>query len=333
MTRGVEVAVEYLKRASRSVLVRLLVTVGLLTVIAFQVNWSAARERLTGGHWGWFGLAVGALVVSQLIGALRWHLLLQGAGLDPPRLHVLRAYVIGLFSNNFLPTSFGGDVARAWIIARSGPRLVRALTSVAVDRITAIWCLLAVSWIALAADHAAVPGSLVVSLLAVTLGGSAAMFVILLVALRGGQRLGPRLPERLLSWAREIRETLWLYVRQPRILGSASLLGLVFQALAVTVVWSVARAIDLHLAFSLAAVAAPLILVITLVPLSLAGFGIREGGTVLVLGAAGFSATDATLLSLIGVAALVIATLPGAVAMVLPAPTPSAVGNSISGTP
>ena len=58
-----------------------------------------------------------------------------------------------------------------------------------------------------------------------------------------------------------------------------------------------------------------LILLITLVPISIAGFGVREGGTVLVLGAAGISATDATVLSLTGVTALVVASIPGGLAM------------------
>jgi uncharacterized protein (TIRG00374 family) len=333
MNRGVADTVEYLKRASRSLLVRLGVTAGLLTAIALQVDWSTAKDRISGGHWSWFALAVGLLLLSQVVGALRWYLLLKGAGLEPGPLHALRAFMIGVFSNNFLPTSFGGDVARALIIARSGPRLVKALTSVAVDRLTSIWCLLAVSWVAIPTESGVVPRSLVLALLAMTLGGSAIMLGVFALAMRGGQRLARHLPERVVSWASQIRATLWLYARQVKTLAWASLLGVAYQALAVTAVWAIAKAINLHLPYALAAVTAPLVLAITLIPISLAGFGVREGGMVLVLGAANYSATDATLLSLIGVVALVLSTLPGAIAILLRGPdqqprgTPSVQGQ------
>ena len=83
-----------------------------------------------------------------------------------------------------------------------------------------------------------------------------------------------------------------------------------------------ARAVGLDLPFSLMAVAMPLILLISLMPISIAGFGVREGGMIFVLGAAGVSATDATVISLTGVVAVMLATLPGGIAMLLPGPKP-----------
>jgi uncharacterized membrane protein YbhN (UPF0104 family) len=313
-----ELPVNRLRRAFGSLWIRVFVTVGLLVVVALRVNWGAAAHRVSAGLWSWFAVAVALLLATQVIGAVRWLLLLRAVDVQSPWPQVLRAYAIGVFTNNFLPTSFGGDAARAWIVARSGPRLVRSLMSVAVDRVTGLWCLLAVAWIALPTDLAAVPGSLVVSLLAATAGGVLAAALLYALAVRPGRGNAQTF---LRKWAREARDALRLYVRNPLVLGAASALGLVFQAIAISAMWSLARAINLDLPFSLLAVAAPLILLITLVPISIAGFGVREGGTILVLGVAGVSATDATLLSLTGVAALVIAGLPGATAMILPGPS------------
>ena len=61
----------------------------------------------------------------------------------------------------------------------------------------------------------------------------------------------------------------------------------------------VARTLGLDLPFALAAVSAPIVLVATLIPVSVGGLGIREGGFVLLLGEAGISAADATLISLL----------------------------------
>jgi hypothetical protein len=76
-----------------------------------------------------------------------------------------------------------------------------------------------------------------------------------------------------------------------------------------------------------------LVLLITMIPLSIAGFGLREGGWVLVLGAAGVSATDATLLSLLTFAALAVATLPAALCMLKPVPRASPLPGAEDGVP
>jgi uncharacterized protein (TIRG00374 family) len=305
------------RRAVGSVFVRAVVTALLLALVASQVNWSAAADRLVNGSWAWFAAAVATLFASQLLAAARWRLLLAGVGLERAPLAVIRAYLIGVFVNSFLPTAVGGDVARAWLVASRERALVRALLSVVVDRFLAFWALVALAWILLPTDPTAVPSSLVLALLALSVGGIASSALMLWFALYGGGRLARRLPRQVLEWAREIREALRLYRARPRLLAIAALLGLGFQLLVVGAVWLIANAIDLNVALSLLAVVTPLVLAVTLVPISIAGFGVREGGMVLFLGAAGYSATEATLLSLTGVGALVVSSLPGAAAMVL----------------
>lgn len=305
----------WLRRIVGSIWFRLLVTILLLGLVATLVDWSAAADHLDEGSWVLFATAVAMLFVSQVIAGLRWRLLLRGAGLERPLPATIRAYLVGTFANNFLPTSFGGDFARAWLLAKPGPPLLRALLSVVVDRFMAFWCLVAIAWIALAVDPSAVPGSLALALLGVTVAGLAASALLLRTAMHGGDWLARRLPERVLGWARETRETLHLYRRCPRVLVLATLLGLVFQALAVFTLWVIAESIDIEVPLALLAVVAPLGLVITLIPISIAGFGVREGGMVLLLGEAGYSATEATLLTLVGIAALIVSSLPGAAAM------------------
>jgi uncharacterized protein (TIRG00374 family) len=306
-----------LRRAAGSVWIRISVTAVLLSLVASQVDWTTAANRIAEGSWAWFVAAIGTLFAAQMIAAVRWRLLLTGASLDRPLLMVVRAYLIGVFANSFLPTAFGGDFARAWLLARPGAPLVRALLSVAVDRFIAFWCLVALAWLALSTNPEAVPGSLVAALLSVTAAGLAVSVLVIVFALRGGRKLARKLPERILGWARETRETLLLYKGKPKLLGAAAVLGLAFQFLTVLAMWMVAKAIDVQIAFSLLAVVLPLVLAITLVPISIAGFGVREGGMVLLLGTAGYSATEATLLSLVGVAALTVSSLPGAAAMVV----------------
>jgi uncharacterized protein (TIRG00374 family) len=316
--------VNRLARLARSTWVRLLVTVGLLAVVATQVDWAQAWDRVQQGSWGWFAAAAGFFALAQVFGAFRWHFFVLAAGIPATWPETGRAYAIGLFFNNFLPTSIGGDAARALIIGRSGSRLARAFTSVVLDRTTSFLCLLAVSWIMLAADPGPVPHSLIASLALATVAVTAAVGLLLLIGLRSRGRLVSWLPEGFRRFARDARESLRLSMASPRLLAGATALGLVFQVFAILSFWAVARSIGLHLPLSLMGVAASLVLLISLMPISIAGFGVREGGMVLVLGAAGVSATDATVISLTGVVAVMLATLPGGIGLLLPGPRPLA---------
>jgi hypothetical protein len=130
------------------------------------------------------------------------------------------------------------------------------------------------------------------------------------------RRLRARIPERL----RPLLAEMWLPLRtlagDRPLIARVTALGLAYQGLILLSVWCAARSIELELPFSLIAVTVPLVLVLTLVPVSVAGFGVREGGFAVLLGTAGVSATDATLLSLTTVVVMACASLPGAVAIV-----------------
>ncbi len=291
---------------------RLLVTVGLLSVIALTLDWAAVGDALDDGSWGWFAAGVAVLAGMLAIGAVRWHTLLLAAGLEVSLRQSFRAYWIGGFANNFLPTGFGGDAARTLVIARSGPALARTITAVFVDRASSIGCLLVVGVVAALLSNE-VPADL--ELLIVVAAVAAAVGVaVVLVALRT-RSPGRLLPERIRPWAREVRETLVGYERDTRLIVIVVALGFAFQAVAVTSTWMLARSLELDLSYALIAVVLPLVLVATLFPISLAGFGVREGSFIVLLDTVGVSAADATVLSLLTVVALALATLPGAVAL------------------
>jgi uncharacterized membrane protein YbhN (UPF0104 family) len=315
-TMGADSSAARWRGALLSVPVRVAVTVVLLGAIALLVDWSEVRAAVSDGRWGWFAAAVAVLAVALVIGGLRWHLLLGAGGLRVGRAEALRAYFIGTFSNNFLPTGFGGDAARALIVGRGGS-LVAAGTTVTVDRLSAIGCLLLVAAAAAIVDPGAVPGELE-ALLAATLAAVALGVGAFVLVLRSS-RAARAVPLRLQPAARQAKAVLVRYGAAPRVVLAALALGLVYQVLVVVQVAWLARAIRLDLPFALVAVVMPLVLVVTLFPISIAGFGVREGGFVALLATAGVSAADATVLSLLTVAAMALASLPGAAAIALPA--------------
>jgi uncharacterized protein (TIRG00374 family) len=304
-----------LRRAVTSTPVRAAVTIALLAALAFWIDWSRFANRVEHGRWDLFAAGVAVVAVALAVAGARWHIFLLAAGVRTGFLRALRAYEIGMFANNFLPTGFGGDVARAWIVGTAAGARTRAAVSVVVDRLSALACLVVLGWIAFAISGD-VPAALVAALAAVSILG----------ALVGGMLfVGPRVGGRARA---ETRRSRWFHSETSRafrasledtaVLARTTALGLGYQAGIVFATWLLARAIRLDVSFAVLAVVTPVVLIATVIPISIAGFGVREAGYAALLGKAGVSVADATLLSLLNVAALAIATLPGAVALLAP---------------
>jgi len=303
-------------RVMQSVWFRLVVTVGLLAIIASGIDWDQMWSRIKEGYPGWFLVAVVLVFAALVVGAVRWGLLLRAADVVLTPAQVGRVYAMSTFASTFLPTSVGGDVARALLVARRGRPLVRTTLSIVLDRIAAFAGLIVVALVSWAIDPGAVPASMERPLLllsAICLAAGLAGLAFLAISPAFFVR---RVPARWRAELRDLRDIVLRCARHPGIGIPVLVASVVFQALVVLQLCALARSISVPLTFPVAAVTVTLVTLITLVPLSIAGFGIREGSYVVLLAAVGINATDATLLSLETVAVLFIAALPGAALLV-----------------
>ena len=121
-----------------------IVTVGLLALLARSLDLDALRRLLTGLPVSFYFLSLGVVLAGQMAYAWRWRLLLHAAGAPVPFTHVVRQYFVGIFVNNFLPSTVGGDVAKVYYLGdRFGYRTVTA--SVAMDRVLGVGLLAALA--------------------------------------------------------------------------------------------------------------------------------------------------------------------------------------------
>jgi glycosyltransferase 2 family protein len=284
---------------------RVLVSALLLGLVLAYADVGNVVDALRDGDWSWFVAAVVLMSLVAVVGGIRWQLLLRDAEVDVSSVRAVRAVAASLFLNNVLPTSFGGDATRAWLVGRESGRLLRATAATVVDKATSLGCLFLLAWLAVAVDRGEVPGSLVRVLFWVTIGLGAATLLAALTA-AGVRPVVRHLPHRLAEMLRETWVTLRIWARSGRLAGWLLVLGLVYQALAVLALVAVGKTVAVDLSFALAAVTAAIVVVAMLVPVSIGGLGVREGGFVLLLGEAGISGADATVVSLLSAATILI---------------------------
>jgi glycosyltransferase 2 family protein len=301
-----------LTRLAFSPWLRAAITVLLLGVVASRLNWSQMADRLREGQPVDFVLAVALVLLALVVGAWRWGWLLRRAGVPLTRERLARIYAVSTFSATFLPTTAGGDVTRALLVTRRGADLRRVVVSIIVDRAGGLAGLMAIAWVAIALEPSQVPDDA-----RALLGWTTVLLVTMLVVLlamtfRGS--LVPRrvVPARLATTLRDARTVLRDYARAPGLLTACLLLSIAYQALIAFQLVVLGDAIQVDLPFATAAVALTLVTLVTLIPISIGGFGVREGSYVVLLGGVSIAASDATLISVLSVATLLIASLPGA---------------------
>jgi glycosyltransferase 2 family protein len=288
------------------------VTLLLLAIVASGLDWSLIERRLSDGRPLDFLLAVSLVAFALAVGAYRWHALLEAAEIRLSASRLARIYAVSTFSSSFLPTTAGGDVTRALLVARRGPALARTVVSILVDRVGGLVGMIGIAWVALALQ----PGTVPIGVQAI-LGWTTIAFVLggalVGAAAFGGSRIARRVvPDRFIAIARDSRLVLLGYARDSRLLLKWALSSFAYQLLIAAQLVALAHAIDLELPFATAAVSLTIVTVVTLVPISIGGFGVREASYVVLLGSATIGASDAALISILSVATLLVASLPGA---------------------
>ena len=91
--------------------------------------------RRLADHWGWALAAVAVMMLQSPLGGIRWKLLLGVQGIHITLAESVRLTWIGWFFNNWLPGATGGDIIKAWYIARQTRHKHEAVTVVFLDRL------------------------------------------------------------------------------------------------------------------------------------------------------------------------------------------------------
>lgn len=122
-------------------LLRVLGTVVALTLVAYlitQQGWQEIADAVARIELWRFVLAIILTLISRVAVARRWHVLLRSGGVNATWMQSLRITFAGLFANNFLPTTVGGDVARMAGALQVGFDATVSAASLVVDRLVGL---------------------------------------------------------------------------------------------------------------------------------------------------------------------------------------------------
>ena len=293
-------------------LLRVAVTLAVLALLWRTVDGPGALGLLLGADPVWLLAAVLALNGQTVLSALRWRLTARRLGQSIPVGRAVREYYLSQIVNQSLPGGVVGDAGRA-VRARHEAGLKRAGQAVVFERLAGQLALFGVTGAA-------------VLLVWISPGGTGLpAWVLRLVAMTGGALLVGGLvllavSRRAHVWGHHVREWFDAFavsVLAPDVLPRQIILSLATTALNLLAFALCARATGTGLPLTAVMIIVPLILLTMLIPISVSGWGLREGAAAALFPVIGATATEGFAASFAFGLMFLVSVLPGVVILLI----------------
>jgi glycosyltransferase 2 family protein len=289
--------------------VKALISIGLIAFLATRLNYAQVLSywHVLNGAWILGALAILFLEMSAIAG-VRLRLMLFYVDARRPLTTTVQIALCGFFFEQVTIGFVGGDVVRLWLLRRGDVPLGRAIGALLLDRACGFASLVLLSLLGMHALLGLVDESfrsvITVTLLVVVITGCVGVGVAFastkLLPLSRltvfWQRLGPR--GQAVNTA---------------VLGIVFALAATTHLLNVLVFWMLGQSLGLTMGFDQWFIVVPTVLLISMLPISIGGWGVREGAMVVALRGFGIPTEEALLPSILFGLCAVTATLPGAI--------------------
>lgn len=285
---------------------------GLLLYLALNwVNIGTVAARLRQIDPSWAALLLLVPLAQNLLTSLRWQAILRQCGAFLPLRQLFRYGMVALFFSQTLPSGVAGDGVRIWLAGKQADW--RAATySVLIDRVVGVVALALMV-------TACLPWSLQLvrnpvgrsALLLIGLGCIAAGIVFVSLSWQRLRFLQRWLLTRHLAATATVAAAI---LRSPAAVTGIFGLSFLNHFATVVMAWCAARSVGAQLPLLYALFLVLPVVLIAIVPVSIAGWGIREGAMVAAFGYAGLTPSDGLIVSLLyGAGNLAIGALGGLV--------------------
>ena len=229
-----------------------------------------------------FAVAIALMGLQPIFASLRWHVVLAKLnGAAPAVRRLISYYFVGLFVGQVLPSTLGGDVVRGHYTYTDRVPIKTVILSIFMERLLSFLVLLSMAGAALilftTANHQE----------------EAPIYYLTLALLLTGAAFAPfMLPDRLVAWcdARLRYKVIATVIHNGKsLLASADTwaqiiaLSILSQSAVLASAYMIAESLDLSLSVLAVVTTMPLVMLTAMLPISFAGWGVREGALVLLL--------------------------------------------------
>lgn len=287
-------------------IVKILITVAILVIIARNIDLSGVLGVVRGMQPEYLLLALVMQLLSAALASYRWYLIMRRLKFEQGPLFYLKSYLKGSFFNQALPGGIGGDAYRVLECAKLGNGKKAAFYGVLLDRLLGLIGLLLLNLLANMAYPDLLPAAIFHILNTIALGGIAAVVVFAMLG-KIDRFAGYKFTRHLHEISADMRRV----YHDPKAIGLHSVISVLIHFISMLAVFFIGTGVGLHYGLLTFLVLVPPVMLLTIAPISLAGWGVREGGMIGLFLLVGADKTLVLSMSVLYGLVLLAASLPG----------------------
>ena len=249
-------------------------------------------------------------LIQLLVISVRYHKALECMGIYIPLIKTARSSYIGYFFSQTMISFVGGDMMRVLTTSDSGEKISQITKAVVIDRLAGFAGQILLIALTLPFLIPVLPTvELKTFLFLIILGSFALVFIVFFLGKKRGIKDSKGIVGKLRNYSKRILDRLYTGQALLYIFGLSFLIALI-NCIAY---FAIAKALNIQLTFLQLLILTPPALFLSMMPISISGWGIREGATVMMLAIVGISSSDALCISIIFGLSLLAISLPGGI--------------------
>ncbi len=295
------------------------VTLGLFLLLFRKVNFQEFADTLRHAD---FGTEISAFLlfwIGHYICIFRWRMLMRPLMPVLSIPHLFGIYCIGLFFNLTFPTVVGGDVVKMYYAGKPSKKFAQSFAATFLDRDAGMLAMMIIACIASFVHPVQIP-KIPVKLI---IWGAFLAFVAANIAI-----FTPSLHNRLTGILHRLKlvrlahkidailSAFQVMGTHKAVLVNSLLISIVNQFFAISVTWMMAVGLHIEVSLVLFMVFVPVVTLISMIPISLNGMGLREYAFVSLLTGVGVDREAAIALALLSSAVVILSAIPGGIVYV-----------------
>lgn len=287
-------------------IIRIVITLVILFLIFRNIEFQSVKNIIAQANIKLLLLAVMFQLFSTLLAGFRWGKVMSKLKFEKNSDFYIRSYFKGSFFNQGLPTSIGGDAVRVLDVASSGHRKRDAFVGVFIDRILGLAGLLILNLVANFFLPELLPYNLFLMINLIVLAGLVGfigfIYIHKIKALKKG---------RILNYILRVSNQLNQVLHDLRSISFHLITGILIHLFSIINIYLIGQSVGLDYDLLTMAVIVPPVVLLTLIPVSLAGWGIREGAMIGLFSLIGAATANVLSMSILYGIILIVASLPG----------------------
>jgi len=265
----------------QGVIFKLALTIAILCIIAWKIDTQKIIDTLSEVNLSYVIVCIVVSYLQTFFIAWRWqHInmkIIDDAVILPNFILHWRYLMISLWFNLALPSSVGGDAVRIWALTRTGISISQASNSVILDRVSALLAVAILIGIGIPFIASEVAGyDLVIGMFSLIIMTIIGFFILLF----SDKIFNKWRHVKIINLVIELSKQSRIIFKSPIILISAILI----HGITAFAFYLISLSFSMNIGFLDVLVIMPSVILLSALPISISGWGVREGSLVIGLG-------------------------------------------------